>query len=233
MSNSKCTICKTEIKGLYCYNCGQKASNKKASIFTIIGDFVSNIFSIENSFLVTFIAAITRPAFLVNNYYEGNKGVLIAPGKMVLFTSIILAFRFHYFQEPFAGASFGREQQEYILISLMLLFPILTSCIVFFNKKGILMRSIIAICYFSSFTLIVLSFIDLAFLLTNIKISALLFLVIYLFIFIFNSLVFVENKQWYRILGISFIQWIVMFIIITITSFILAYLYPESVVVTS
>lgn len=226
MTKQTCTLCQTEIKGLYCYNCGQKSTNKKTTVVTIIGDLISNLFSIENSFFSTFLMAFKKPAFLVNNYFEGNKGVLIAPGKIVLFTSVILALRFYYFDADFFTISLGRHKKEYVLLGLFLIFPILSSTVTFIRHKNIFMRSIISICYFSSFVLLISLIIEIPLLVMGISNSwkNIFIPLAFLTIFILNVLVFAKSKKWYRILFLVILQFIMLIVVPVILFLILSLL---------
>lgn len=228
MFSKNCTICQTKLKGSFCYNCGQNVTNKKASVFTIIFDFFANIFSVQSSFLTTFIAVFKRPVFLVNNYYEGNKGVLIAPGKFVLFTSLFLALRFYYFEESFWGLTMEVSGKEYFLIGLMFIFPVLASIILFAKKKNILIRSIISMSYISSFNLIILTLIEIPFLLINVTLDATFVLFMFFSIFGLNSIVFSENKRWFLILLNTVLQLIILVIIFAIIILLLSYYFPKN-----
>ncbi len=73
----------------FCSFCGQDTKSKRASISTLVSDFISTYFSFESKFFVTFKTLILSPGFLSIEYISGKRVKYLSPIRLYIFTSFV------------------------------------------------------------------------------------------------------------------------------------------------
>ncbi|MEJ6615941.1 MAG: hypothetical protein QNL61_03405 [Crocinitomicaceae bacterium] len=152
MDDHKCTVCSSKITGIYCSNCGQKKGGKPTNLIRLFLDFVEQVISIQKSDLATMLQVIKRPRFIVENYHNGNTGYYSSPGKVMLFTILILIVHMTFISNLILGVDFsaGGLNLEYTFLFMFILIFFVVSQIVF-SRRGVLMsKHIIATTYIVS-----------------------------------------------------------------------------------
>ncbi len=152
MDEHKCTVCSSKIKGTYCSNCGQKRGEKPTNILRLFLDFVEQVISIQKSDFATMLQVIKRPQFIVENYYNGNTGYYSSPGKVMLFTILILIIHMTFISNLILGVDFsaGGLNLEYTFLFMFIFIFLVVGQLVFFRRGFLLAKHIIATTYIVS-----------------------------------------------------------------------------------
>jgi len=152
MSSHKCTVCSSDVSGIYCSSCGQKRGGKPTNLLRLFLDFVEQVISIQKSDFATMINIVKRPRFIVDNYYNGNTGYYSSPGKVMLFAILILIVHMTFISNLILGVDFsaGGLNLEYTFLFMFILIFIVVSQIVFFRRGFKLSKHIIATTYIVS-----------------------------------------------------------------------------------
>ncbi len=80
-----CPTCATEFETSFCPNCGERRlTDKDYSAFSLVNDFVVDVFNIENKFWRTLRTFLIRPAKYVAEYINGARKKYISPIKLFL-----------------------------------------------------------------------------------------------------------------------------------------------------
>ncbi len=127
----QCTACHKNLKAEqnYCVHCGQKIGKKRITLWSIIADTFSNYFSFERSGLATDYKVIRHTEFMVQNYYNGNKGYFASPGKLVIFSIILIALHLTFVNDKILEASFdirGVNKEYAFFLFHFILFTIIS-----------------------------------------------------------------------------------------------------------
>jgi len=83
--------CLVEEEAKFCSICGQKKILKTLSFRELLGDFFSNLFSLDSKFFRTFSRLIFRPGNLTSEYVAGRRQLYYTPIRLFLFW-LTLAF---------------------------------------------------------------------------------------------------------------------------------------------
>lgn len=117
-----CSICEIELKGDFCYKCGQKYKPGKVSFGSMFGDIISNTFSIEKSLPADLFRMIKKPALLPENYLKGFSKYYSSPGKMILYSLTLLGFHLAFVSPEIVGLSLEMDVEDSSLPSSLLFF---------------------------------------------------------------------------------------------------------------
>ncbi|MBO6794853.1 MAG: DUF3667 domain-containing protein [Balneolaceae bacterium] len=80
-----CASCGKPFETSFCPNCGERRlSEKDFSAFSLINDFVVDVFNIENKFWRTLKSFFIKPATYVDEYIKGARKKYISPIKLFL-----------------------------------------------------------------------------------------------------------------------------------------------------
>ena len=82
-----CYACGEKVAGAFCYRCGQKNDDCRRSIFSLIGETLSSVFSLDSKFLRTLVFALTRPGRYVRDYGDGRRSRFTPPVRFFLVIS--------------------------------------------------------------------------------------------------------------------------------------------------
>ncbi len=85
-----CFSCGATMVGLFCKDCGQKNDNFRRSIFFLIVETFSNIFSFESRIWRTWWSLLRYPGKAAREFADGKRTVWTAPVRIYLAMSIIL-----------------------------------------------------------------------------------------------------------------------------------------------
>lgn len=96
-----CLNCYNEFSGHYCPRCGQKATTKRLTIYSILSDLFTAIADTERGILKTVIDLSQNPGDMLNKYLEGKRQRYFSTAKytlllVVIFTVNISALENHY-----------------------------------------------------------------------------------------------------------------------------------------
>jgi hypothetical protein len=84
-----CLNCGAELRGQYCGQCGQRASNRLISLWELTRDAFGDLFEIDSRLWRTLIPLLIRPGMLTKDYLEGRRARYMPPFRMYLVLSVI------------------------------------------------------------------------------------------------------------------------------------------------
>lgn len=85
LQKRECASCNQPFDTPFCPNCGERRlSEKDYSAFSLVNDFVVDVFNIENRFWRTLKNFLFRPAKYVDEYIKGARKKYISPIKLFL-----------------------------------------------------------------------------------------------------------------------------------------------------
>jgi hypothetical protein len=87
-----CLNCGTELKGDFCYNCGQKNKTYQITLKQLFVDFLGDYFTFDSKFFRSINPLLFKPGFLTNEYIAGRRTSYVLPLRLYLFISIIFFF---------------------------------------------------------------------------------------------------------------------------------------------
>lgn len=87
---SHCLNCGTELTGMYCYKCGQQASQPMPKAFQFVKDYIKNILCIERQSLPTLTNLFFHPGHLVKEYCAGRHTSYSHPMTLNFFILFVL-----------------------------------------------------------------------------------------------------------------------------------------------
>lgn len=109
LAQSKCFNCGTSIKGTFCHHCGQRArDNTDRSLSRLIGEVLSNIFFLDNRFLISVGYLIRFPGRMTVEFLEGKRKKFISPVTLFLFFNLI-----YFLASPLTDYSINYYDQVY------------------------------------------------------------------------------------------------------------------------
>lgn len=89
LSDQPCRNCGTEVNGRYCPNCGQLAASFHRPILSLIGETISDTFTLDGRLARTLPVLLFRPGRLTKNYTEGKRARYVPPFRMFLIASLV------------------------------------------------------------------------------------------------------------------------------------------------
>ena len=108
LNSTQCLNCNATVKGGFCDQCGQKLrDNKDRSISTLLGDFLSNVFFLDNRFLISVWYLFRFPSRMTLEFLEGKRKKFISPVTLFLFLNLI-----YFFVSPLTDYSIPLEDQN-------------------------------------------------------------------------------------------------------------------------
>ena len=96
----KCLNCGAELKGKYCYACGQEAIGKVPSIWKFIMVYINHTFVWDPRFFRTLKLLVLKPGQLTNDYFEGKHHSQEHPIKLNMFLLFVFITMFVFFSSP-------------------------------------------------------------------------------------------------------------------------------------
>jgi hypothetical protein len=84
-----CLNCGTELRGQYCANCGQRASNRLISLWELLRDAFGDLLELDSRLWRTVIPLLVRPGLLTHDYLIGRRARYMPPFRMYLVLSVV------------------------------------------------------------------------------------------------------------------------------------------------
>ena len=91
-SHDKCLNCGEELKGRYCYKCGQDSQEHLDSIWHLIRHFFDDITHYDGKLWKTVKPMLIKPGFLTQEYMRGRRASYLHPVRMFIFLNFIFLF---------------------------------------------------------------------------------------------------------------------------------------------
>ena len=91
-TDDKCLNCGEELKGRYCYNCGQDSQEHLDSIWHLIQHFFEDITHYDGKLWKTVRPLLIKPGFLTQEYLKGKRASYLHPVRMFIFLNFIFFF---------------------------------------------------------------------------------------------------------------------------------------------
>ncbi|MEL6857729.1 MAG: DUF3667 domain-containing protein [Pseudomonadota bacterium] len=89
LSGQPCRNCGTEVTGRYCPNCGQLAASFHRPIASLVGETVSDTFTLDGRLARTLPVLLFRPGRLTKNYTGGMRARYVPPFRLFLIASLV------------------------------------------------------------------------------------------------------------------------------------------------
>lgn len=194
---------------MYCNRCGQKLSESPTTVFSLINDFLSNIFSIERSAFATILKILKDPQPIVENYYSGFRNYYASPGKILFYGIAVVALHLSFVNDTVMGLSLTVENFNALYLFWIVLCPVLLLCsyITFIRIEKGIAKHLISLIYIASSLFIVITIVnDLIILTLGDRLGLWAFIVFVFVVFLWNSRVFTPKKNSIFILLNTLIQ---------------------------
>lgn len=229
-NKTKCSVCQTEVLGLYCYNCGQKITRKRLTFKTLIAEFSESVFSLEKTLFQTLYSLLVKPKQVIVNYWEGNRNYYYSPGRMTMLAIFIIGINLFFVDKEILGVSInmtGISKEASFFISpqvffILLMLPLIsiTTYLTYFKQKHHLLEHISAVTYIFAYWAIVITLIwDLLEIIINDDVMG-AFVLFCACVFIWTASVFTNSRKWYRVilntLAEIFVFWLLILSILGI-----------------
>lgn len=135
-----CSNCGSQIGKNYCPECGQFYNPNRLTAAGFFSDFADTFFSLNKSYVLNLKNLVTRPRFVVENYWDGFRNFFFSPNRMLLFTTLLLAIYLYFFKNTFLGITFQIEKipwlgVQFFITALLLFFFTLSTMITYYRKK--------------------------------------------------------------------------------------------------
>ncbi len=85
-----CKNCGTELKGVYCHQCGQYALDLRQSFGSHILEYIANTYQFDQKIIPTVKQLFRRPGFLTNEFMAGKINSYVHPLKLNMFLLLIV-----------------------------------------------------------------------------------------------------------------------------------------------
>ncbi|RTE87057.1 MULTISPECIES: DUF3667 domain-containing protein [Gammaproteobacteria] len=95
----QCKNCNAELKGQFCYQCGQDTGSPIRNVFGIVGEYLGETGNFDGRFWRTMIPLFIRPGFLSNEYVVDRRAPYVPPLRLYIFISIFAFIVFNAFVE--------------------------------------------------------------------------------------------------------------------------------------
>lgn len=89
LANQPCRNCGEVVEQRYCSNCGQLAASFHRPILSLIGETISDTFTVDGRLARTLPVLLFRPGRLTKNYTEGKRARYVPPFRLFLLASLV------------------------------------------------------------------------------------------------------------------------------------------------
>jgi hypothetical protein len=89
---SHCLNCNEELKGKYCYKCGQKGTEIDVPLRELIREFLKDELKIDTRLNRTVVPLLFKPGLLTADYIAGRRVRYVPPLRMYVFVSLVMFF---------------------------------------------------------------------------------------------------------------------------------------------
>ncbi|WP_462251012.1 DUF3667 domain-containing protein [Ekhidna sp.] len=108
-SQLHCLNCGTPVSSSYCHHCGQRVrDNLDRSLGRLLGEFLGNIFFLDNRFFVSLIYFLRFPGRMTVEFLGGKRKKFISPVTLFLFFNLV-----YFFVNPLSDYSLPLSDQVY------------------------------------------------------------------------------------------------------------------------
>lgn len=105
----ECLNCGAYVKATFCDHCGQRVrDNSDRSVSRLLGEFLGNLFFIDNRFLLSVGYLIRFPGRMTVEFLEGKRKKFISPISLFLFFNLI-----YFLVNPLSDYSLALYDQTY------------------------------------------------------------------------------------------------------------------------
>ena len=95
----QCLNCGADLQGIYCHECGQRASNPTPKVWEFILEYMNNAFIWDAKFFVTVWHLVRRPGFLTKEFNAGKFASYENPLKLNMFFLFVFITIFLLFSD--------------------------------------------------------------------------------------------------------------------------------------
>jgi len=86
--SARCLNCGTELKGPFCYYCGQPDRNFMRFFPALLRDLMEDLLDLDSRFMRTLKPLLFKPGRLTRDYMEGRRFRYTPPMRLYIFSSI-------------------------------------------------------------------------------------------------------------------------------------------------
>lgn len=90
MHPETCPNCGTELRGTFCHECGQKDVDLDRPFFSLLGEWMGNLFAFDARVWRTLGPLLTKPGFLTAEYLQGRRASYVPPLRLYFFASVAM-----------------------------------------------------------------------------------------------------------------------------------------------
>lgn len=91
-----CLNCGTPLQGTYCFQCGQKAQNRRLPLKALLHDVLHDLLHLDHKILESVWLLIRRPGFLAEEYLAGRRVRHVPPFRLYVIASFALFMAFSF-----------------------------------------------------------------------------------------------------------------------------------------
>lgn len=84
-----CPNCGTELKGEYCWSCGQSAKDMKRPFYALFSDVLNAVVAFDGRLALTLPALMFRPGHVTRSYLDGKRVRYVPPFRLFLIASVL------------------------------------------------------------------------------------------------------------------------------------------------
>lgn len=89
LSGQPCRNCEEVVEGRFCGNCGQLAASFHRPVLSLIGETISDTFTLDGRLSRTLPILLFRPGRLTKNYTAGKRARYVPPFRLFLIASLV------------------------------------------------------------------------------------------------------------------------------------------------
>jgi Protein of unknown function (DUF3667) len=159
-----CPSCSRMINTRFCHECGAEAVVKRIDGKYIFQETKAVLLNFERGFFYTVKELAVRPGYLVTQFLSGDRRKLYKPISFVVISSILYTLVSHYLEYQIVSAKkddnvsviFLWITENYAYSNLIEILFLAITLNWFFKKKGYnYYENIIALCYFTGFSMLI------------------------------------------------------------------------------
>jgi hypothetical protein len=88
-NSAECLNCGTELKGPFCYYCGQPDKNLMRFFPALLRDLLEDVIDLDSRFMRTLRPLLFHPGKLTRDYLDGRRFRYVAPMRLYIFSSML------------------------------------------------------------------------------------------------------------------------------------------------